>query len=601
MTCARSGGGAGLVPFPEPAQPFRVVEVGGERCAELLVVAAAAGRGSGWRWRWRIRVRHATRRTSSMRGPQCRWRRSCEKIDDDVVHDQVVVVAGERVEAWRRPGWSGSMRTSRSAIVAGSRSRTSSDQVALGVDDDDAAAGVDVVEDHVEQQGGLAGAGGAEHVHVLAGVGDLQRRPRGRRPAARPRTLVPRPPVGTATGAGMGLARARSRPGTATSCGSAASAASSAALAAGTRAAAAARARRRTGSVHPQPAQPVAAGADPERGRDAVGEGHRAGRCSWSGSASRRVGVGDGVADGDLPQGSGCGVGDCARDPGHVPDRCPVAADAGAARPGRPGTGEIERRRTAAVAAASTPPANPTPGDLRCASASPAYASGRLVRGGGAGQDLDAGVLAGGQPAGGLQKGPQRVDVMVPAQGVPGGEQRNKRAALRHPAPAAFGHGAPDLVISVLVPGQAAARGSRDQGRGDRAGDPADDRQASAVPPVLQPGVGVAVRPAPAAGCREQLGQGRPERRRPARLDNRWGNELNHRAWRASRRCRQRASARAAATRTTRTVRTIAPPATALMAGWARTQWARGPAVRARGSRRLLRPRRPGHVVVPRP
>ena len=48
------------------------------------------------------------------------------------------------------------------------------DQVAARVDDHGAAAGFDVAEDHVEQQGGFADAGLADHVHVLAGVGHVQ-------------------------------------------------------------------------------------------------------------------------------------------------------------------------------------------------------------------------------------------------------------------------------------------------------------------------------------------------------------------------------------------------------------------------------------------
>ena len=91
----------------------------------------------------------------------------------------------------------------------------------LRVDDDDAAAGFDVIEDHVGHQGGFAGAGGAEQVDVLPGVGDGQ----GDGVAADlgPAEDLHPPPAGRRppTGAGMALARARSRPGTARSCGSA--------------------------------------------------------------------------------------------------------------------------------------------------------------------------------------------------------------------------------------------------------------------------------------------------------------------------------------------------------------------------------------------
>ena len=49
------------------------------------------------------------------------------------------------------------------------------DEVALGVDDDRAAAGVGIVEHEPGDQRRLASAGGAEHVQVLAGVGDADR------------------------------------------------------------------------------------------------------------------------------------------------------------------------------------------------------------------------------------------------------------------------------------------------------------------------------------------------------------------------------------------------------------------------------------------
>ncbi len=67
---------------------------------------------------------------------------------------------------------SASKSTTRSPRRAGSRIEDVGDEVAFGVDHDQAAAGFGVGEDHAGHQFGLAGAGGAEDVQVVAGVGD---------------------------------------------------------------------------------------------------------------------------------------------------------------------------------------------------------------------------------------------------------------------------------------------------------------------------------------------------------------------------------------------------------------------------------------------
>src|SRR4051794_20374762 len=92
---------------------------------------------------------------------------------DDVVHDQVVGGAGEGVE----PGRVGLVRVENHQPVRDAQGEAGQDvggEVAFGVDDHDAAAVGDVIQDQVSQEGGLAGAGRAEHVQVVPGISDGQ-------------------------------------------------------------------------------------------------------------------------------------------------------------------------------------------------------------------------------------------------------------------------------------------------------------------------------------------------------------------------------------------------------------------------------------------
>jgi hypothetical protein len=97
---------------------------------------------------------------------------------DDVVDSQVRVAAvraggGQRVEA-ARVGLVGVDDDQPFGGLGGEPVQDVDDQVASGVDDDDAAVGVHVGQDHVQQQRGFAGAGLADQVHVLAGVDGVQ-------------------------------------------------------------------------------------------------------------------------------------------------------------------------------------------------------------------------------------------------------------------------------------------------------------------------------------------------------------------------------------------------------------------------------------------
>ena len=90
MTWARRAGGVASNHSQKPLRPSGSVRstVNG---AELLVVQQRRNREQGG-FGVAHTVRQATRMTSSMRGPQCRWK-IAEKIDD-VVHDEVFVAAG---------------------------------------------------------------------------------------------------------------------------------------------------------------------------------------------------------------------------------------------------------------------------------------------------------------------------------------------------------------------------------------------------------------------------------------------------------------------------------------------------------------------------
>ena len=114
--------------------------------------------------------------TSSMRGPQWRWKIAA-KIDTMLSTMRSSSASGRfsiGLKVALRPGWSGSMTTSRSLGVVGDAVEDVEGEVAFGVDEDDGPPRCDVAEDEVGEQGGLAGAGGAEDVQVVAGVGDGQ-------------------------------------------------------------------------------------------------------------------------------------------------------------------------------------------------------------------------------------------------------------------------------------------------------------------------------------------------------------------------------------------------------------------------------------------
>ena len=87
-------------------------------------------------------------------------------------------------------------------------------EVAFGVDDHDPAAVADVVEDQLGEQGGLAGAGGADDVQVMAGVGDPHPHRARAAVVVSPRGFTCGPGRGMAGGGGTERAPARVRPGT---------------------------------------------------------------------------------------------------------------------------------------------------------------------------------------------------------------------------------------------------------------------------------------------------------------------------------------------------------------------------------------------------
>ena len=82
----------------------------------------------------------------------------------------------EGVEArWAGRVGRGRCSTARASDGGGEAVGDVGDQVAFGVDDHDPAAGVDVGEDQLGEQGGFPGAGGADDVQVVAGVRDATR------------------------------------------------------------------------------------------------------------------------------------------------------------------------------------------------------------------------------------------------------------------------------------------------------------------------------------------------------------------------------------------------------------------------------------------
>jgi hypothetical protein len=89
-------GGHGFVPGPEPEQPFRVGEVGGEPGAELFVVEQRRDEGEGG-----AGVAHEGQAGHAQGVVDAGSPVALEDLGEDrhdVVHGQVVVVAGERVE-----------------------------------------------------------------------------------------------------------------------------------------------------------------------------------------------------------------------------------------------------------------------------------------------------------------------------------------------------------------------------------------------------------------------------------------------------------------------------------------------------------------------
>ena len=167
-------------------------------------------------------------------------------------------------------GWSGSNSTSRSATVAGSRSRMSRTRSPCGSMTTVPRRALMSWTIMLGEQGGLSRAGRAEHVQVIPGVGDRQGDGVAADCSASPRTLVPRPPVGTATGAGDRLGAGPVQPGDGEVAGQRRPGRPVPGWRRGTRRRGAARRGRRSGWRHPGPVgEPVAAGVDGERGRRA--------------------------------------------------------------------------------------------------------------------------------------------------------------------------------------------------------------------------------------------------------------------------------------------------------------------------------------------
>lgn len=101
------------------------------------------------------------------------------------------------------------------------------DQVALGVDDHPTPAVLGIGQDHPRQHGGFPAAGGAEHVHVVPGVGDLEPDRAGVPGIGNPDGPDQLTLGGRIRRGGTAFALARARPGRASSVGRCASAASS--------------------------------------------------------------------------------------------------------------------------------------------------------------------------------------------------------------------------------------------------------------------------------------------------------------------------------------------------------------------------------------
>src|SRR6266536_2612724 len=152
MIWARSGGGVLSYHSQNPSRPSgssRPTVNAARNCLSL----SSGGTRVSVALAWRIRVRHATRSTSSMRGPQCRWKifekidtmlsttRSSSKPDSGLRVAPPFLVGVDQDEAVGDGG--------RQPVQDVQR------QVTLRVDDDHAAVGFDVVDDHVGHLGGL--------------------------------------------------------------------------------------------------------------------------------------------------------------------------------------------------------------------------------------------------------------------------------------------------------------------------------------------------------------------------------------------------------------------------------------------------------------
>ena len=124
------------------------------------------------------RVRHAARKMSSVRGPQnpAKIRRKIPVTLSTIM--SVSVPDPSPCSTFRHGGAClaspGSNSTTLPADVLGEAGDDVGHGVALGVDEDDPAAGVGVGEDLPGDQGGLAGAGRPADPQVVAGVGDRQ-------------------------------------------------------------------------------------------------------------------------------------------------------------------------------------------------------------------------------------------------------------------------------------------------------------------------------------------------------------------------------------------------------------------------------------------
>ena len=160
-----------LVPAPETTQPDRIVTHRGDVGPPELRVGQQPGHvGQGGTAGWVAQQGQAGGAEDVVGAWSPVGGEDAAEDPNDVVDGQVGVWPLEHVEDRRGVAVLGVEQHQPLGDLGGQPVEQVADEVAVGVDDDGAASGGDIVQHHVGDQGGLADAGRAKQVQVVAGV-----------------------------------------------------------------------------------------------------------------------------------------------------------------------------------------------------------------------------------------------------------------------------------------------------------------------------------------------------------------------------------------------------------------------------------------------